>query len=64
MARRDRSNLRLENRRGIALIAVILWVIGFADAIAGVIQLPNSYGVWSLALAGLLLIISYAFDGL
>jgi hypothetical protein len=64
VARRNRGYIRDENRRGIALIAVILWILGFADVIIGAINLPANYGVWFLVLAGLLLIISYVFDGL
>jgi hypothetical protein len=64
MARRNRGNVRDENRRGIAFIAVVLWVLGFADVIMGAINLPANYGVWFLVLAGLLLIISYVFEGL
>jgi hypothetical protein len=64
MARKNRSSIRDENRRGIALIAVILWILGFANVILGLIDLPDYYGVWFLVVAGLLLIISYIFDGL
>lgn len=46
------------------LIAVILWLIGFASTILGIIQLPGDWGLWSLALAGLLLIMASVIYGL
>jgi hypothetical protein len=45
-------------------IAVILWLIGVASTILGVIHLPGSWGLWSLALAGLLLILGSVIYGL
>ena len=61
MPPRNRSRARrIQNREGILLIAVILWIIGFASVILGAITLPGNYGNWFLALAGLLLIISIA----
>lgn len=39
------------------ILAAILWVLGFADVILNAIDLPGAYGVWSLALSGLLLLI-------
>ncbi len=46
------------------LIAVILWVAGFASTILGVIHLPNNWGIWALALSGLLLILASVVYGL
>jgi hypothetical protein len=40
------------------MVSVILWMLGFADGILGAITLPNNFGVWALALAGLLMILS------
>lgn len=48
----------------ILLIAVILWLAGFASTILGVIQLPDHWGPWALALSGLLLILSAVGFGL
>lgn len=45
-------------------VAVILWLIGFASTILGVIALPGTWGVWSLALSGLLLIFASVLYGL
>ncbi len=45
-------------------IAVILWLIGFASTVLGVIHLPGNWGIWSLALAGLLLILGSVIYGL
>jgi hypothetical protein len=61
MPPRNRSRARrIQNREGILLIAVILWIVGFGSEILGAIALPGTYGSWSLALAGLLLIIMLA----
>jgi hypothetical protein len=46
------------------VVAVFLWVVGFADVVLGVFKLPNNFGVWSLVLAGLLLIIASLVEGL
>lgn len=46
------------------LIAVVLWLIGFASTILGVVPLPGNWGVWALALAGLLLILGSVIYGL
>ncbi len=45
-------------------IAVVLWLIGFASTILGVIHLPGNWGLWALALAGLLLILGSVIYGL
>ncbi len=45
-------------------IAVVLWLIGFASTILGVIHLPGSWGPWALALAGLILILGSVIYGL
>ncbi len=47
------------------VIAAILWMIGFATVILKAIPgIPQNYGVWALALSGLLLIIASLVDGL
>jgi hypothetical protein len=45
-------------------IAVFLWLIGFASTILGVVRLPGNWGLWALALAGLLLILASVIYGL
>ncbi len=66
MARREREryrvNIKDENRRGITFIAFILWLIGFADLVLGVIHLPTPYAVWALVLAGLILLITFVVE--
>jgi hypothetical protein len=49
-------------REATLVIAVILWLIGFADVILGAIQLGGNYGLWAMAAAGLLLIIGSLVD--
>lgn len=44
------------------IIAVILWILGFADVILGIVALPSNLGVWALAIAGLLLILGSLVD--
>ena len=46
------------------IIAVILWLLGFADVILGVVDLPGNLGVWALVVAGLLVILGSLADGL
>lgn len=59
MPRRSRTGSRANNRRDfVLLIAVILWMLGFADVILGAVTFPNNFGVWALVLAGLLMILS------
>jgi len=56
MARR--GGFRTQAPREITLIvAVVLWLLGFASVILGVVQLPSNLGVWALVISGLLLII-------
>jgi len=66
MPTRRSSNRRRTNppTEATLLIAVILWLIGFASTILGVVQLPNNLGLWALALAGLLLILASVIYGL
>ncbi|OGO64157.1 MAG: hypothetical protein A2029_14635 [Chloroflexi bacterium RBG_19FT_COMBO_47_9] len=65
MPRRTRNRFRTTAPREITLIiAVVLWLIGFAAVILGAIDLPNNLGVWSLALAGLLLILGSLIEGI
>ena len=45
-------------------IAAFLWLIGFASTILGVVQLPGNWGLWALALSGLLLILASVVYGL
>ena len=59
--RRSRTNPPTE---AALLIAVILWLVGFASTILGVVHLPNNWGPWALALAGLLLILASVIYGL
>jgi hypothetical protein len=61
MPRRNRTGSRIranERRDFVLLVSVILWMIGFADVILGAVTFPNNIGVWALALAGLLMILS------
>jgi hypothetical protein len=46
------------------IIGAILWIIGFADTILGVLTLGSNYGLWALALGGLLVIIGSLVDGI
>ncbi|MEJ2304062.1 MAG: hypothetical protein P8Y14_21245 [Anaerolineales bacterium] len=39
------------------LVAFHLWIIGVAATIPGSISLPDNYGVWTLIIAGPLLIL-------
>jgi hypothetical protein len=41
-----------------------MWILGFMSAVLGVLNLPGSWGVWLLALSGLLLIIASLVEGL
>jgi hypothetical protein len=45
------------------VIAIILWLIG-TGAVYGIIRVPSPWGVTSLVLAGLLLILGSLVDGL
>ncbi len=66
MAERYRRGRRTTNppTEATLFIAVILWLIGFASTILGVITLPDHWGPWALALAGLLLILASVIYGL
>lgn len=46
------------------LVATILWVIGFANLVLGILPLPNNLGVWALALAGFIMILASIVYGL
>jgi hypothetical protein len=46
------------------LIAVVLWLIGVASTLLGIINLPGNWGLISLAAAGLLLILASVIYGL
>jgi hypothetical protein len=45
------------------VIAIILWLIG-TGAVYGIIRVPSPWGVTSLVIAGLLLILGSLIDGL
>ena len=66
MPRRSRAGrFRTEAPREATLIvAVILWLIGFADVILGAFTLPGNLGIWSLAIAGLMLILGSLVEGI
>ena len=66
MPRRNRGiALRTTPVREVTLvISVILWIIGFMTTILGVIDLPGNLGVWSLVVAGALLILGSLVEGL
>ncbi len=46
------------------VIAAVLWVLGFADVLLGAVTLGGDFGVWALALSGLLLIIGSLVSGI
>lgn len=46
------------------IIAIILWVIGMLSTVLGVFSLPNDLGLWSLIVAGLLLILGCLIKGI
>ncbi|HZD56832.1 MAG TPA: hypothetical protein VE136_08930 [Anaerolineales bacterium] len=46
------------------LVAFILWIVGVAATVLGAISLPDNYGVWSLIVAGLLLILGSVLNEL
>ena len=46
------------------IIAIILWVIGILSTLLDVISLPNNLGLWSLVIAGLLLILGSLIDNI
>ncbi len=50
--------------QGVLLIAVILWLVGVASTLLGVIHLPGKWGLIVLAAAGLLLILASVIYGL
>jgi hypothetical protein len=62
---RTRNRVKTQPAKEATLvISVILWIIGVADLVLGVINLPNHLGLWSLVLAGLLLIIGSLVTGI
>ena len=56
MARKNRFRTQAP-KEATLVIAVILWLFGFADVVLNAFTLPNGLGVWALVIAGLLLII-------
>jgi len=46
------------------VIAIILWVIGLLSTLLDVFSLPNNLGLWSLVIAGLLLILGSLIDNI
>lgn len=64
-SRRGSINLKTTPvSEGTFIVAAILWVAGFADAILGAYHLPYNLGIWLLALSGLLLILGALVKGL
>ncbi len=58
-------NMRTQAPKQVTLvIAVILWLLGFADTVLGVIALGSNFGLWALVLAGLLLIVGSLVKGI
>lgn len=51
-------------REATLVVAVILWLIGFADVILNVVTLPSNLGVWFLVIAGFLLILGSLVDNI
>ena len=45
------------------IIAVVLWLIGLLGVL-GVVAIPGNYEIWSLVIAGALLILGSLIDGL
>ncbi len=64
--RREREEGRRTNSptEATLFIAVILWLIGVASTILGVVHLPGNWGLIALALSGLLLILGSVIYGL
>ncbi|HLF26264.1 MAG TPA: hypothetical protein VJG32_08005 [Anaerolineae bacterium] len=63
--RRVRAGFRTQPPREATLIlAVVLWLLGFASLILGALPLPSNLGVWALVLSGLLLIIGSLVDAI
>ncbi|HEX6862645.1 MAG TPA: hypothetical protein VF414_07515 [Thermoanaerobaculia bacterium] len=50
-------------RQTTLVIAMILWLIGLLGGL-GMVALPGGLGVWSLVIAGALLILGSLLDGL
>jgi hypothetical protein len=46
------------------IIAIILWAIGISSTVLGLFSLPNDLGLWSLIVAGLLLILGCLIKGI
>ena len=46
------------------VIAIILWAIGLLSTLLDVFSLPNNLGLWSLVIAGLLLILGSLIDNI
>lgn len=46
------------------LISAILWLLGFADLVLGIVNLPNNLGLWALVLAGFIMILASVVWGL
>jgi hypothetical protein len=62
MARR--SGFRTQApKEATVLIAAVLWIIGLLTVL-GIVHPPNSLGIWSLVVAGLLLLLGSLIDGL
>ncbi len=45
-------------------IALILWIAGSAQLVLHAVTLPDSYALWALVIAGLLLLLGTVIDDL
>lgn len=66
MTRRSRSSgFKTQPPREVTLIiAIVLWLIGFASEILHAVALPAGYGDWALVVAGGLLILGSLINGI
>ena len=62
MARRGGFRTQAPREATVA-ISGVLWLVGLLDVL-GTISLPNNLGIWSLVVAGFLLILGSLIDGL
>lgn len=63
MSRRRRVRTQAP-REATLIVAIVLWLVGFADTILGVIHFPYNLGLWALVVAGLLLILGSLVDAI
>ncbi len=65
MSRSSNVSIRTYAPKQITLIiAAALWLIGFAATILKVLTLSHDWGLWALAISGLLLIVASLVDAL